>query len=95
MRRSAFLVGEGTRARSEYDVFISYSHAADGRLAPALQSGLEQLARPWFQRRALRVFRDQTGLSVNPHLWGAISAALVDRPSWKSAIQGAIGALPI
>lgn len=81
MRRSAFLVGEGTRARSEYDVFISYSHAADGRLAPALQSGLEQLARPWFQRRALRVFRDQTGLSVNPHLWGAISAAL-DSAEW-------------
>lgn len=51
-----------------YDGFISYSHAADGRLAPALQSGLQQLARPWWKLRSLRIFRDETGLSVNPHL---------------------------
>ncbi len=29
-----------------YDAFISYSHAADGVLAPALEHGLERLARP-------------------------------------------------
>ena len=28
-----------------YDGFVSYSHAADGRLAPALQRGLQQLAK--------------------------------------------------
>jgi hypothetical protein len=64
-----------------YDAFISYSHAADGRLAPALQSGLQRLARPWNKVRALRVFRDDTGLSVSPHLWGSIAEAL-DGSSW-------------
>ncbi len=59
-----------------FDAFISYSHAADGRLAPALQSGLQQFARPWNRMRAIRVFRDKTGLSVTPGLWSAIVAAL-------------------
>src|SRR3954454_9613049 len=59
-----------------YDGFISYSHSADGRLAPAVQTGLQRLARPWYRRRALRVFRDETGLTVNPHLWGSITAAM-------------------
>jgi WD40 repeat protein len=57
-------------------VFISYSHAADGKLAPALERGLQQLAKPWYRRRALRVFRDATGLSVNPTLWKSIQSGL-------------------
>src|SRR5271156_5961151 len=61
-----------------YDGFISYSHAADGQLAPALQRGLQLLAKPWNSRRALRVFRDETGLSTNPDLWSAIEKALDD-----------------
>jgi WD40 repeat protein len=61
-----------------YDAFISYSHAADGRLAPALQSGLQRLAKPWYRVRALRVFRDETGLSTNPDLWSSIVLALDD-----------------
>src|SRR5579862_2085232 len=64
-----------------YDGFISYSHAADGQLAPALQRGLRRLAKPWNSRRALRIFRDATGLSTNPHLWSAIVAAL-DESDW-------------
>ena len=64
-----------------YDAFVSYSHAADGRLAPALQSGLQRLAKPWYRLRALRVFRDETGLSTNPHLWSSIVAAL-DESEW-------------
>jgi WD40 repeat protein len=59
-----------------YDAFISYNHAADGTLAPAVQTALRRLARPWNRRHALRVFRDQTGLSVTPALWPAIEAAL-------------------
>jgi WD40 repeat protein len=59
-----------------YDAFISYSHAADGQLAPAVQRGLERFAKPWHRLRALRVFRDETGLTVNPHLWGSIQQAL-------------------
>ena len=64
-----------------YDGFISYSHAADGRLAPALQRGLQRLAKKWSSRRALHVFRDETGLSTNPHLWSAIETAL-DGSGW-------------
>jgi TIR domain-containing protein len=62
-------------ARS-YDAFLSYGHAADGRLAPALQAGLQSLAKPWYRRRALRVFRDKTSLSASPELWPAIEGAL-------------------
>src|SRR5947207_5644833 len=61
---------------AEYDAFISYSHAADGALAPAVQRGLTRLAKPWYQRAALRVFRDDTGLAVTPELWGSIVNAL-------------------
>ncbi|MCX2940146.1 TIR domain-containing protein [Mycobacterium pinniadriaticum] len=61
-----------------YDAFISYSHAADGQLAPALQKALQRLAKPWYRRRSLEVFRDQTGLAVDPHLWAAIVRALDD-----------------
>jgi WD40 repeat protein len=59
-----------------FNGFISYSHAADGRLAPAVQRGLHTLARPWHRRRALWIFRDQTGLSVTPALWSSIQKAL-------------------
>jgi hypothetical protein len=50
---------------SEYDAFISYSHALDGALARALQTGLEQFAKPWYRQRALRVCRDTTSLSAD------------------------------
>ena len=59
-----------------YRAFISYSHASDGKLAPALQSGLQSFARPWYRRRAMRVFRDKTSLAVTPALWPAIERAL-------------------
>jgi WD40 repeat protein len=58
------------------DAFISYSHAADARLALALERGLERLARPWNRLRAMSVFRDETDLSLNPDLWGTISGRL-------------------
>ena len=47
-----------------YDAFISYSHAADGKLAPALENALQRFAKPWYRRRALHLFRDQTSLSA-------------------------------
>src|ERR1700761_1217620 len=59
-----------------FNGFISYSHAADRQLAPAIQHGLHQLAKPWHRRRALWIFRDQTGLSVTPALWTSIQKAL-------------------
>jgi hypothetical protein len=64
-----------------YDGFISYSHAADDLLAPRLQAGLQRFAKPWWQRRALRIFRDEASLSANPHLWSSITEAL-DQSDW-------------
>jgi hypothetical protein len=49
-----------------HDAFVSYSHAADSELAPALEQGLEKLAKPILALRALDVFRDQTSLSASP-----------------------------
>ncbi len=62
----------------KYDAFISYSHAADGELAPKLRNGLQQFARKWNELRALRVFHDQTGLTLTENLWAGIQRALDD-----------------
>lgn len=59
-----------------YKAFISYSHAADGRLAPTLQAGLHRFAKPWYRLRAMRVFRDETTLATSPELWPSIESAL-------------------
>ena len=64
-----------------YDGFISYSHAADDLLAPRLQAGLQRFAKPWWKRRAVRIFRDESSLSANPHLWSSITDAL-DGSEW-------------
>ena len=64
-------------ATQPYAAFISYSHAADGRLAPSVQSGLQSFAKPWYARRAVRIFCDETNLSVRPDLWATIETALV------------------
>ncbi len=60
----------------KYNAFISYSHAADGRLAPAVQLALEKFAKPWYKIRNLNVFRDEASLSATPHLWANIQEAL-------------------
>jgi hypothetical protein len=62
----------------KYNAFISYSHAADEKLAPAVQAGLKKFAKPWNKLRALEVFRDKTDLSVTPALWPSIEKALSD-----------------
>ena len=59
-----------------YDAFISYSHLKDKPLAARLQSVIQTLGKPWYKRRSLRVFRDDTSLSATPHLWPSIEAAL-------------------
>jgi tetratricopeptide (TPR) repeat protein len=59
-----------------YDAFISYSHAKDKPIAAALQSVVQKLGKPWYQRRALRLFRDDTSLSATPQLWPTIEQAL-------------------
>jgi tetratricopeptide (TPR) repeat protein len=61
---------------ADYDAFISYSHARDKPIAAALQGAVQRLGKPWYRRRALRVFRDDTSLSAAPQLWPAIEQAL-------------------
>jgi tetratricopeptide (TPR) repeat protein len=59
-----------------YDAFISYSHAKDRLVATRLQRLMQRLGKPWYVRRAMRVFRDDTSLSATPHLWPSIEEAL-------------------
>jgi WD40 repeat protein len=61
-----------------YNAFLSYSHRADGALAPRLRSALQSFARRWNQLRALRVFLDAASLAANPGLWPAIASSLDD-----------------
>jgi hypothetical protein len=58
--------------------FISYSHAVDGALAPAIKAALQRLAKPWYRRRSMRVFHDKASLSVNPGLWSTLQTILSD-----------------
>ena len=60
----------------KYTAFISYSHASDAAVAAAVQSSLHHFAKPWYRRRAMRVFRDKTSLSASPALWPSLEAAL-------------------
>jgi WD40 repeat protein len=64
------------RARRGYSAFISYSHALDGKLAPALQVGMERFGRRLFSGRALRIFRDNANLAASSDLWSAIIDAM-------------------
>ena len=64
---------------ARYDGFMSYSHAADGKLAPAIQAALHGLGRAWYKLRALSIFRDKTSLSADPGLWPAIERAQLAR----------------
>ena len=61
-----------------YDVFISYSQFGDLSLAEHLQDSLSRLAKPWWRRRALSVFRDESVLTANPGLWSSIASAIED-----------------
>ena len=64
----------------EFDAFMSYSHAADGQLAPTLEQNLRGFALPFWKRlwrpHSLRVFRDETTLQMTPHLWPTIQNGL-------------------
>ncbi|MCC7374898.1 MAG: TIR domain-containing protein [Verrucomicrobiales bacterium] len=62
--------------KTRYAAFISYSHAADADLGPALQSALQRFAKPWYQARAFRVFIDRTGLPIAAKLRARIEKAL-------------------
>jgi hypothetical protein len=59
-----------------YDAFLSYSHGQGQADCGSLQSVVQKLGKPWYRRRALRVFRDDTSLSATPSLWPSIELAL-------------------
>ncbi|MFE1775499.1 TIR domain-containing protein [Streptomyces sp. NPDC059008] len=65
-----------TATRYAYDAFLSYSHGADTKVAPAVHRALSRLAKPWNRPRALRIFRDQASLEAGPDLWATIEAKL-------------------
>lgn len=70
-----------------FDGFISYRHAADGRLAPAVQRGRH--------RRALWIFRDQTGPAVTPRLWSSIQETMDGSRHFVSLWKLADGSDPV
>jgi hypothetical protein len=53
-------------AMADYDAFISYSHAKDKPVAAALQAAVQRLGKPWYRRRMLRIFCNDTSLSATP-----------------------------
>ncbi|NAS10601.1 TIR domain-containing protein [Poritiphilus flavus] len=59
-----------------FNAFISYSHQADDIFAEALQSALQKFAKPWYKKRNLEIFRDESSLTASPHLWKNITEAL-------------------
>jgi WD40 repeat protein len=61
-----------------YKAFLSYSHSADSKLSPRLQSALQSFGKPWNHMRVFKIFRDKTSLSANPGLWPSIERALAE-----------------
>lgn len=59
-----------------YQAFISYSHAANNKLVPAIEMGLRRFAKPVYQMHAMNVFRDTTSLSMTHRLWDVIAEAI-------------------
>src|SRR5215207_1180534 len=77
-----------------FKAFMSYSHAADGELAPTVQRALHRIAKPWYRLRTMRVFRDQANLSASPGLWSSIEAALRDSDFFLFMASPAAAASP-
>lgn len=59
-----------------YDAFISYKHGGDRPVASGLQTVLQSLGKPWWRRRTMRIFRDDTTLVPSHQLWASIEKAL-------------------
>jgi tetratricopeptide (TPR) repeat protein len=63
-------------AALRFDAFLSYSHQSDHDLAATLQHEVQRVGKRWWQRRRLRVFRDQTSLPLTPALWSSVERSL-------------------
>src|SRR5262249_13922696 len=51
-----------------YDAFLTYSWQADSKIAPVIQSLIQQFLRPWYKLRAKTVFRDLACLPAGSSL---------------------------
>ncbi|MDI3404097.1 toll/interleukin-1 receptor domain-containing protein [Streptomyces cavernicola] len=71
------------RIRTElgYGAFLSYSGDRDRQWLPHLQRAIEKQSRPWYRPPRIRVFLDDSGVSIGPRLWGKIEAGLA-RSEW-------------
>ncbi|MGX9884488.1 toll/interleukin-1 receptor domain-containing protein [Streptomyces sp. NPDC002276] len=71
------------RIRTElgYGVFLSYSGDRDRRWLPHLQRVIEKQSRPWYKPPRIRVFLDESGVSIGPQLWAKIESGLA-RSDW-------------
>ncbi|KQX26818.1 hypothetical protein ASD97_37970 [Streptomyces sp. Root63] len=74
-------VAQEAVGKTDYDAFISYSHAWDRDVAKSFQQQLQVFDRPWYRPRSLKLFRDETNLAASPHLWRDIERGL-SRSRW-------------
>ena len=70
------MTNEVREDRPAFDAFISYSRTPDADLSETLQRALQRFAKPWYRRRALRVFRDATALTPDASLPAALESAI-------------------
>jgi hypothetical protein len=61
-----------------FTAFISYSHAAESKLAPSPQSTRNRFVKPGYRLGVIRVLRDKTNLAVTPALCPSIEKTLGD-----------------
>ncbi len=62
----------------KYDAFISYRQETDSANAVAIQTGLQQFAKPWANLRALNICRDRSDFGAPNDLPKYIENALTD-----------------
>ncbi|WP_149256896.1 TIR domain-containing protein [Actinomadura sp. K4S16] len=77
----------GAPRRYDYDAFLSYNQEADQWLALLLKQGLHRFTAPWYGRRALHVFLDDTSMSATANMRAEIRPAL-DRSRFFILLAG-------
>ncbi|MFB7976695.1 toll/interleukin-1 receptor domain-containing protein [Streptomyces vinaceus] len=81
MKRTRFPLRGRIRTELGYGAFLSYSGDRDRQWLPHLQRAIEKQSRPWYKPPRIRVFLDDSGISVGPELWRKIEAGLA-RSDW-------------
>ena len=74
---------------------MALSHAKDKPIAAALQSVVQKLDKPWYRRRALRVFRAPMAVAAASSFRGYFkeyrAQGAVMRPGAKGPAEAAVG----